>query len=258
MSVTKEIADKKMAYRLEAWKELRKVARPDSRYHWDFTRFIPDFEGSEVCAQLLAGIDAYAGLGDRRAFVTPDNCLDHVRSRLLRDAHPFVMTTFSLARGFLEVQPGSVPDGEYTYAGSIDGANRLGGHVSLEGLRTGSSFALVITGCSVVSRNGVRFGKGHGYFDVEWAILSELGKTDEATSVVAVCHDTQVIDDDLDPDPHDTIVDWIITPTRAIEVHHEPREPGRIRWDLLARAGKEGVPVLEELRQLVGSESSDE
>ena len=86
-------AEEKTAHREAVWAELRKVGRPDSRYHWDFSRFIPDFDGSERCAERMADIPAYKSLGDRRVFVTPDNCLDHVRTRLLLDRHPYVMTT---------------------------------------------------------------------------------------------------------------------------------------------------------------------
>ena len=248
-----QTADEKAALREDVWAELRKVGRPDSRHHWDFSSFIPDFDGSEKCSERMANIPAYASLGDRRVFVTPDNCLDHIRTRLLLDGHPYVMTTLSMTRGFLGVEPDSVTEGEFGYAGSIDGANnRFGRPVTVDDLRAGPPFGLMVTGCSVVSQSGVRFGKGHGYFDVEWAVMSELGKTDENTAIVVVCHDVQVREADLQPAPHDTIADWIVTPTRTISVDHPPREPGRIRWELLARAGRDGVPVLEELRELVG------
>lgn len=36
---------------------------------------------------------------------------------------------------------------------------------------------------------GVRFGKGHGFFDLEWGMFSDLKLVDENPPVVAVVHD---------------------------------------------------------------------
>ena len=48
-----EAMDAKHA-RIMIWEELRKVARPDSRFSWDFGEFIADYEGSDKGAELLA------------------------------------------------------------------------------------------------------------------------------------------------------------------------------------------------------------
>src|SRR4051812_50105155 len=57
--------------RARVWAELRGVARPDSRFHWDFASFIPDFAGSEGCANRITALPAWAGLGERRGVVPP-------------------------------------------------------------------------------------------------------------------------------------------------------------------------------------------
>lgn len=41
---------------------------------------------------------------------------------------------------------------------------------------------------------GMRFGKGHGYFDLEFAMLSEIGLVDASSEVVDVVHDCQYVD----------------------------------------------------------------
>ena len=46
-------------------------------------------------------------------------------------------------------------------------------------------FDLLVTGASAVSMEGVRFGKGHGFFDLEWGMFTDVGIVDEATPVVA-------------------------------------------------------------------------
>ena len=42
---------------------------------------------------------------------------------------------------------------------------------------------------SAVSLDGVRFGKGHGFFDLEWGMFTELGIVDDSTPVAAVVHE---------------------------------------------------------------------
>lgn len=45
--------------RKKIWEELRKVAKPDSRFHWDFAEFIADYEGSEKGAELIRDLEVY-------------------------------------------------------------------------------------------------------------------------------------------------------------------------------------------------------
>ena len=61
------------AIRKKVWGDLRRVARPDSRFHWDFTAFIPDYEGSDLCAGTIREMDLYHQA--QTIFVTPDNNL---------------------------------------------------------------------------------------------------------------------------------------------------------------------------------------
>lgn len=45
--------------RVDIWEKLRKVARPDSRFSWEFSEFITDYEGSDKCAELLTATQMY-------------------------------------------------------------------------------------------------------------------------------------------------------------------------------------------------------
>jgi len=237
--------------RARVWAELRGVARPDSRFHWDFASFIPDFAGSEACADRITALPAWAGLGEKRVFVTPDNSTEDFRRRLLLLRRPFVITTYGIVRGFLALDPADVPPGEERYAATLDGADRYGRPLSLAELKTGGVFGLLVTGSAAVSVTGVRFGKGHGYFDLEWAMLSELGLVDGRTEVVAVVHDCQVVEEPLPAQPHDVVVDRIVTPTRTVDVDHPPRAPGRIRWDALKGGELKDLGVVAELEALL-------
>jgi len=174
-----------------------------------------------------------------------------VASRNLLLRRPFVITTYGIVRGFLGLDPADVPPGEERYAATLDGADRYGRPLSLAELAAGGVFGLLVTGSAAVSVTGVRFGKGHGYFDLEWAMLSELGLIDGRTEVVAVVHDCQVVEEPLPAQPHDVVVDRIVTPTRTVDVDHPPRAPGRIRWDALKGGELKDLGMVAELEALL-------
>jgi 5-formyltetrahydrofolate cyclo-ligase len=72
--------------RVQIWEELLKVARPDSKFSWQFSEFICDYEGSEKGTALLTATEMY-----RRAnviFITPDNNLETLREQAFRDKKP--------------------------------------------------------------------------------------------------------------------------------------------------------------------------
>jgi 5-formyltetrahydrofolate cyclo-ligase len=99
-----------------------------------------------------------------------------------------------------------------------------------------------------VSLDGLRFGKGHGFFDLEWGMFTDIGIADEATPVAAIVHDVQVVETPLTPSPTDISVDRIFTPTREIHAARAPRPHG-IKWDLLTAEQIDQTPPLRELSQ---------
>jgi 5-formyltetrahydrofolate cyclo-ligase len=236
-------------HRERIWAELAEVARPDSRFHWDFSSFIADFEGSDVCAERVAELDAYRGGG--LVFITPDNSTEALRMRAIDDRRPFLMTTYGLVRGFVYLEPDAVPKGEHRYAATLDGMDRYARPVSLAEIEDMAPIDLLVTGGSAISSNGVRFGKGHGYFDIEWALLSEIGRVGDGSQIVDVVHDCQVVDEALRGEEHDVPVDWIVTPTATTRVCEPGRELGRIRWELLEHSPLlNAPPVVEMLNRL--------
>ncbi|CAK0834049.1 unnamed protein product [Prorocentrum cordatum] len=86
--------------------------------------------------------------------------------------------------------------------------------------------AVVVAACAVAP-NGVRLGKGKGYGEVEWGILSELGLVDPATTpVLTLCHDLQLVaSEDLPCSvmaDHDLPVDAVATPSRLLRCASAP------------------------------------
>lgn len=235
--------------RERVWAALRQVARPDSRFHWDFSSFIPDFDGSERCVERIRGLEAYGG--SEVLFITPDNSLERLREAVIADGKPFVMTTYAIARGFLYLDPGAVPTQDRKLAATLDGIERFARPITLVELRKVAPMSLLVTGSSAISTTGVRFGKGHGYFDLEWAILSDLGVASPATQIAAVGHDCQVLDYPVPAFDHDTVVDWIVTPTSLRRVPYGTRARGTVNWSSLSTQMMGAIPCLRELQQLL-------
>jgi 5-formyltetrahydrofolate cyclo-ligase len=162
------------------------VAKPDTRFHLNFSEVIPDFDGPRR-RRPSRGDAAYAASGF--AFITPDNCLVDLRRRMIAAGKPFVMSTYGIYRGFLLMEPGHGAQGAELVCrlARRDGAFRP--PITLEEIARRGRFDFMVTGASAVSVDGVRFGKGHGFFDLEWGMFTDLGLVDETTPVIAVVHD---------------------------------------------------------------------
>jgi 5-formyltetrahydrofolate cyclo-ligase len=232
------------------WSQLERVAKPDSRYHMFFSEVIPDFQSSEIATDRVMAIPSFGSV--KLAFITPDNCLVDLRRRLIETEIPFVMSTYGIYRGFVYMAPGMVPKGAELYAAWLDGMEHFAKSISLEEISRFGQFDIMVTGASAVSTDGVRFGKGHGFFDLEWGMFSDLKLIDEKTPVVAVVHDVQVVEDRLQPSETDITVDFIATPTRLIKVERRAVRPHGVKWELLDPKQIELTPPLQELQRMRG------
>jgi 5-formyltetrahydrofolate cyclo-ligase len=101
----------------------------------------------------------------------------------------------------------------------------------------------------------MRVGKGEGYSDLEWGVLSRLGAVDDDTTVATTVHERQVVDEspspadplaDLpSPDDHDVPLDIVVTPERIIEVDRTRDRPTGVDWDLLTDDRLAEIPALD-------------
>lgn len=237
--------------RARVWAELIKVARPDSRFHFDFQEFIPDFAGSEAATARLTALDIYQTAD--KLFITPDNCLEGLRAQVVFDKKIQVVSTYGIRRGFYALAPAAVPAGLEQYAVLLDGLERLARPLTLAELQADYRPDLLVTGASAVNREGVRFGKGHGFFDLEWAIFYELGLVDQQTPIVAFVHDCQLVDVPLALSPFDTLCDYIVTPTQTIHIPQPQKPTAGIIWDRLAPGMMAAIPALAELRAMLAA-----
>ena len=127
-----------------------------------------------------------------------------------------------------------VPPGAELYAAWLDGMEHFGRPITLAEIAARGRFDLLVTGASAVSIDGVRFGKGHGFFDLEWGMFTDLGLADETTPVVAVVHDCQVVEDTLHAERRPTSSSTSSPRRRGcIEVERRARRPRGVKWQLL-------------------------
>jgi 5-formyltetrahydrofolate cyclo-ligase len=162
--------------RQQIWRRLLDVAKPDTRFHLNFSEVIPDFDGSEAATAKVVAMPEYAAC--TFAFITPDNCLVDLRRDMIAAGKSFVMSTYGIYRGFLLMEAGMVPSGAELYAAWLDGMEHFARPISLAEIAGRGRFDFMATGASAVSVDGVRFGKGHGFFDLEWGMFTDLGLVD--------------------------------------------------------------------------------
>ena len=215
------------------WEKLRPVAVPDPDFGYDFSEFIADYAGSDEGARLFVKQPFYKNA--RTVFVTPDDNVNLIREFVIRDGKDLVMTDYGIEEGFFVVRAGSVVPELEPYITSYEGLKKVRQHRTLAQLREEiGHIDLLVTGASAVTPDGLRFGKGHGYFDLEWAMLYTKGLVDASSVTVAAVHDCQVIDADVQATEHDTVLDYIVTPTRSIATGSRHPKPDKgILWDKL-------------------------
>jgi 5-formyltetrahydrofolate cyclo-ligase len=240
--------------RQKIWSRLAAVALPDSRFHLTFSEVIPDFQNSAAATDRIMALPFVAGA--KYAFITPDNCLVDLRRRLLQAGVTLVVSTYGIFRGFFLLEPDKIPPGQELFAAWLDGLEHFGRPVTLAEVGARGKFDFLVTGASAVSLEGVRFGKGHGFFDLEWGMFTDIGIVDEASSVVAIVHDVQVVEDRLIPSPTDIIVDYIATPSALHKVKRAHARPRGINWELLDEKTIAGTPPLKELQVIRGLAAS--
>jgi 5-formyltetrahydrofolate cyclo-ligase len=232
--------------RTSVWPRLRAVARPHPLLGFDFDNFIADFDGSDRCADRVRELPAYRSA--TTVFVTPDESTGLLRQHVLTDGKVLVVTSFGISSGFRRVRPDELPDGGPEQAASMDWLHQRAATVSLAEL-AGAGIGLLVTGAGAVADGGIRMGKGHGYFDLEWAMLSEIGALGEAPTVVGVVHDCQRLPLAVRAAAHDVPLDLVVTPSGVEEVVVD-RSPGRVHWPLLTVERASHMPPVVELALL--------
>jgi len=204
---------------------------------------IPNFEGAEKAALKLVEQNEYQKAEVVK--VNPDAPQRPVRLRVLLDGKTLLMPTPRLRKGFMVLDPRKIPRESYPRASTIKGSFRYG---KLRALQELPRVDLVVAGSVAVTNDGVRIGKGGGYSEIEYGILREIGAVEDETPIFTTVHDLQIIDD-APKEPHDLIVDAVITPTRIIRVKKRSKRPEGIFWEELTQRRLLETPILSELKR---------
>lgn len=241
--VSEEIKRRKQEIRKRIWRLMWEQGI--CRFPPPFGR-IPNFVGAEDAARLLRQLPEW-----KRAeviFCNPDSPQHPVRTFALEDGKKLIMATPRIRRGFLLLDPDKLRGVNPRKATTIRGAFQYGRKLLLEEI---PEIDLKVCGSVAVDCYGNRIGKGHGYSEIEWGILRELGKVDESTPVITTVHDVQVVSS-CPAEPHDVPCDVIVTPTRVIRCQRTREKPKGIFWNLVTEELLSEIPVLRELKRRLG------
>ena len=203
---------------------------------------VPNFAGAEAAAERLMAHPLVAGV--RAIKANPDAPQRPVRLAALAAGVVVYLPTPRLKGGFFRLDPARIPSGYLQQAASLSKGRQWAEAIPLDDL--GNAIDLVVTGSVAVTRSGRRCGKGHGYGDLEYAILRELGHP--PLPAVTTVHPLQLVAD-FPTDPFDLPVSLIATPEATIEVAEPPPAPPGIDWQSLPGGALSEMPVLAELAQ---------
>jgi 5-formyltetrahydrofolate cyclo-ligase len=205
---------------------------------------IPNFEGAKEAAERLARHPAWQRAKTMK--VNPDSPQTHARRLALAQGKTLVMAVPRLRdeHPFRLLDPAALGDKAVREAATIKGGMRHGRVIDLEEV---PRLDFVLAGSVAVNLRGARVGKGGGYSDLEFGMLTDAGKIDEDTVIATTVHAVQILREDLLTTAHDIPVDLIATPRAVIEVEREHDRPRGILWDHLQPPQIRDVPVLERM-----------
>jgi 5-formyltetrahydrofolate cyclo-ligase len=201
---------------------------------------IPNFAGARRAAERLLGHRIFKRV--RVIKVNPDSPQRWVRELALERGITLITPTPRLKGAFRKLDPAKIPKEHYAEAATLKRGGKWGADIGLAQL---PKVDLVVMGSVAVTRDGARLGKGHGYADLEYALLRELGNP--AVPLATTVHRLQVVDA-FPMEAHDTPLTLIATPDELIEVKRRRRAPRGIDWKRLPKEALEEMPVLAELK----------
>ncbi|CAI9634122.1 unnamed protein product [Alternaria burnsii] len=238
------------------YQDLIQHAIPDARFNYDFMSFSPDFRGSASAIDRLVSLPCYQSANV--ILVTPDNSLEQLRYRALKDGKKVLVATYRLRRGFVLLHPGRINESKYEMAACLDGMEKsgIGRAVSLSQMRDEClKVDMCAIGGLIFNAQGVTIWEGHNLFEVQWAMLQDLKVLQPNTPVVAVAHACQVVDEaqlgveKVTPTTSGEVQsDFVVTPDTLYEVAGAVKPTGALNFDIVDPEGIQNIPPLQELR----------
>jgi 5-formyltetrahydrofolate cyclo-ligase len=237
----------KQQLRERVWDDLESSG--EARFPFPPHGRIPNFAGASDAADLLADQPEWEQADTVKS--NPDAPQLPARRRALHDGKTVYMAVPRLRDEdcFLELDPDRIDPENYDAAPALSNVDEYADQVGPDVL---PHVDLVLSGSVAVTESGARVGKGEGFSDLEYAILSDLGLVDDETTVATTVHGMQVVDgSEVTPDAHDVPMDLVVTPERVIRTGGDFDRPAGVDWDALDEKRIEEMPVLARLRSEV-------
>lgn len=236
------------------YRQLLQHAVPDSRFHYDFLSFTPDFRGSSSAIDRVVELPCYTSAGT--VLVSPDNSLEQLRYRALKDGKKVLVSTYRLRRGFILLDPARINDGKLELAACLDGMEGIGRSVTLAQLKDeGHRVDMCAIGGLAFNERGVTIWEGQSLFEVQWALLQDISLLTAKTPVVAVAHACQIVDeaqlglDSINPDKTGEVqCDFIISPDRTIAINDAIKSAAGVDFSAIDPDAVTNIPPLQELK----------
>ena len=229
----RRLEGEKARLRREAWDRLQ--SEGVARFPFPPHDRIPNFEGAKEAAERLAETPEFRAAKVVKA--NPDAPQLPLRALALRQGKALVMAVPRLK------EPACFrlfPEGSHAVP-TIQEALSRGRPLTPEDV---PPIDLVLAGSVVVGPRGERIGKGGGFSDLEWGLLSEAEKVTPATRIVTTVHDLQAKTSLLPVLPHDVPLDLAATPTRLLRFPTSLGRPRGIMPEELTEATRSEVSWL--------------
>jgi 5-formyltetrahydrofolate cyclo-ligase len=229
----------KDAVRLDIWRSMDREGV--SRFPGAEGR-IPNYAGAKAAADRLTRHPAWVAAEVIKA--NPDSPQTHARRLALAQGKTLVMAVPRLRdlHPFRLLDPRKLSEEELREAATIKGALKHGKVIDLDQV---PELDLVLTGSVAVNLKGARLGKGGGFSDLEYGLLTEAGRIDRRTVIATTVHPIQILRENLLMTGHDIPLNLVATPRAVIEVDGAYRRPTGILWDHLQPPQIHEIPVLE-------------
>ena len=209
---------------------------------------IPDFVGSEAAAKLISQLDFWDTA--RVVKCNPDRAQAYVRLLALQDGKSVYTPIPELKKDFpflllepLALKRKGVSFEQVMYS---EGASQYGMPVHFTEME---EMDVCVVGSVAAAPNGARIGKGGGFADLEMGIFRELGILRNTCPVITTMSDLQVVGNgEIEVEEHDTPLDWIVTPSNALQTRKSEVLPRKLDWSAVREDQFREIPFLEKLR----------
>jgi len=215
---------------------------------------IPNFKDAEIAADKIKTMEPFVKA--RTVKINPDKPQQEARFQTLEAGKRLLVPTPRLRQGLFNkiTPPENATKEDLRVCSTAQGVKEFSSPISLDDTVT---VDLVIVGSVAVSKKGYRIGKGEGFADLEWAMMTCMKAVKPETIIITTVHDDQIVEipDDL-VEEHDISVDFIVTPTQVIQCPKRAKPTG-IFWAKLTREKLQQVPILKRLRERERAEEKD-